>query len=58
VDERRQLHPHRRLIDLGNRIIGEMRPGQSVSYRFTNPGTYHYDCSLHPQDMRGMVIVT
>ena len=47
-----------RLVDQGDRVIGPMRPGQTVSYRFTTAGTYHYDCSLHPQDMRGAVIVT
>lgn len=47
-----------RLIDLGNQVIGTMSPGQSVSYTFTKPGTYHYDCSLHPHDMHGIVIVT
>lgn len=47
-----------RLIDLGNRVIGTMSPGQSVSYTFTKPGTYRYDCSLHPHDMHGEVIIT
>jgi len=47
-----------RLIEEGNRVIGTMSPGQKVTFTFTKPGTYHYDCSLHPQDMRGEVIVT
>lgn len=47
-----------RLIDDGNRVIGTMSPGQSLTFTFTRPGTYHYDCSLHPHDMRGEIHVT
>ena len=47
-----------RLIDQGNRVVGTMSPGQSVTFTFSRPGTYRYDCSLHPQDMHGSVIVT
>jgi plastocyanin len=32
--------------------------GQSASIPFTKPGTVYYECSLHPQQMRGKVIVT
>jgi plastocyanin len=31
--------------------------GESVSIRFDEPGTYHYVCTLHSQDMDGEVIV-
>ncbi len=31
--------------------------GDSVSIRFDRPGTYHYVCTLHRQDMDGEVIV-
>jgi plastocyanin len=31
--------------------------GDSVSIRFDKPGTYHYVCTLHSQDMSGEVIV-
>jgi plastocyanin len=31
--------------------------GESVSITFENPGTYHYVCTLHSQDMEGEVIV-
>ena len=31
--------------------------GDSVSIRFARPGTYHYVCTLHRQDMDGTVIV-
>jgi plastocyanin len=31
--------------------------GESVSIGFETPGTYHYVCTLHSQDMDGEVIV-
>jgi plastocyanin len=31
--------------------------GESVSIAFEMPGTYHYVCTLHRQDMDGEVIV-
>jgi plastocyanin len=31
--------------------------GESVSLTFDTPGTYHYVCTLHRQDMDGEVIV-
>ena len=36
----------------------EMQPGQSATFTFASPGTYHYQCSLHPQNMQGTVTVT
>jgi plastocyanin len=44
-----------RLLDSGE--VQMMKPGQSVSYTFTNPGLIRYDCSLHPKDMHGSVLV-
>ena len=35
-----------------------MQPGQTASITFTEPGSYPYECHLHPQDMRGVVTVT
>jgi plastocyanin len=35
-----------------------MAPGESVSHTFTTPGLYPYVCSLHPNDMKGSVLVT
>jgi plastocyanin len=33
-------------------------PGQGVfTYTFTQPGTFPYHCGVHPQEMRGMVVV-
>jgi plastocyanin len=36
----------------------QMQPGASTTFAFTSPGTYSYQCHLHPQDMRGTVTVT
>src|SRR5262245_28415832 len=35
-----------------------MSPGQSVQVTFDKPGRYPYVCSFHPNDMRGVVVVT
>jgi plastocyanin len=35
----------------------EVERGESVSITFDTPGTYHYVCTLHEQDMEGEVIV-
>lgn len=35
-----------------------MQPGASTTFTFEAPGTYRYQCHLHPQDMRGTVTVT
>jgi plastocyanin len=32
-------------------------PGASYEHRFTEPGTYEYLCNLHPDQMRGTVVV-
>jgi plastocyanin len=35
----------------------KVEQGESVSIEFDEPGTYHYVCTLHRQDMDGEVIV-
>jgi plastocyanin len=35
-----------------------MQPGDHQAFTFTTPGTYHYQCSFHPQNMQGTVVVT
>jgi plastocyanin len=35
-----------------------MQPGQTTTFTFAKPGTYHYQCSLHPQNMKGTVTVS
>jgi len=34
-----------------------MDPGQTATLTLTAPGTWAYQCSLHPQNMRGTVVV-
>jgi plastocyanin len=34
-----------------------LRPGETVTHAFTQPGLFRYDCSLHPNDMKGSVLV-
>jgi plastocyanin len=35
-----------------------VRQGETVTHAFTGPGLFRYDCSLHPNDMQGSVLVT
>ena len=35
----------------------DLRPGASTTFTFATPGTYRYQCSFHPQNMRGTVVV-
>jgi plastocyanin len=46
-----------RLLDDGGGIL-TLKPGESVSFTFEGVGEHRYDCSFHPQDMQGKVIVT
>jgi plastocyanin len=35
-----------------------MQPGgETATYTFDTPGTYHYQCSFHPQNMKGTITV-
>jgi plastocyanin len=34
-----------------------MKPGEKVTHTFNSPGAFRYDCSLHPKDMKGSVLV-
>jgi plastocyanin len=34
-----------------------MKPGERVTHTFNSPGLFKYDCSLHPKDMKGSVLV-
>jgi plastocyanin len=34
-----------------------MKPGEQVTYVFDRAGSFRYDCSLHPKDMKGSVLV-
>jgi plastocyanin len=46
-----------RLIDDGGEILA-LPPGESVSFTFAGPGEHRYDCSFHPNDMNGVVVVS
>jgi plastocyanin len=36
----------------------QLKPDASATFTFPNAGTFRYQCSLHPQDMQGSVLVT
>ena len=46
-----------RLLDDGGQKLA-LPPGESVSFTFTGAGEHRYDCSFHPNDMSGVVVVT
>ena len=46
-----------RLLDDG-RAVMVMRPDSSATFTFSHPGTHRFDCSFHPHDMHGVVVVT
>lgn len=49
--------PHNiHLLD-GSDATHDLPIGDSVSVAFDEAGDYYYECSLHPQTMRGKVIV-
>jgi plastocyanin len=45
------------LLD-GSDVTKDLRIGGSTSMTFTQPGSIDYQCSLHPQQMKGRVVVT
>lgn len=50
--------PHNvHLLD-GSDTTHDLPIGESASVAFDDAGDYYYECSLHPQTMRGMVIVS
>lgn len=46
-----------RLLDDGGQVL-DLPPGASVSFTFSGPGEHRYDCSFHPNDMSGVVVVS
>jgi plastocyanin len=49
--------PHTIVSDTGLFRSGALDTGESFSFRFEHPGTYHYACSIHPR-MVGTIVVT
>jgi plastocyanin len=35
-----------------------LKPGASYAITFVTAGTYHFQCTFHPQQMQGTVVVT
>jgi plastocyanin len=35
----------------------QLRPGESVTQAFPVPGEYRYECTFHPQNMKGTIVV-
>src|ERR1700722_10914286 len=50
-------HIHTVTSDAGIWDSRELDPGRPVSVFFAKPGTYTYHCTLHPEKMRGTIIV-
>ena len=49
--------PHNvHLMDGSDRIL-DLPIGDSAEFTFLEPGEYSYECSIHPQQMQGKVIV-
>lgn len=49
---------HSVLFDGESEPIALLKPGETASRTFETAGTFPYVCSLHPQDMTGVVEVT
>lgn len=50
--------PHNVHFLTGTDETHDLPIGESVSVSFEEAGEFYYECSLHPQQMRGKVIVT
>jgi plastocyanin len=48
--------PHTAVSDTGLFKSGGMDTNESFSFKFDEPGTYHYTCTIHPR-MVGIIIV-
>jgi plastocyanin len=46
-----------RLVDTGE-VLAILKPVDTLTHVFDKPGVYRYDCSFHPQNMKGTVTVT
>jgi Copper binding proteins, plastocyanin/azurin family len=57
LDERGRL-PAQRSSPRRSDATHDLPIGDSVRFTFDEAGDYHYECSIHPQQMRGKVVVT
>jgi plastocyanin len=48
--------PHNVVSDTGAFRSGAIDTDESFSYKFDQPGTYHFTCSIHPR-MVGTIVV-
>lgn len=49
--------PHNVHLFGENEVIEDLPVGETVSMTFDEAGEYYYECSIHPQQMRGKIIV-
>jgi plastocyanin len=50
-------HNHTVTSDRGDWGSGSLAPGGAYSFTFTRPGEYPYHCEVHPEAMRGTIVV-
>ncbi|HEX2241332.1 MAG TPA: plastocyanin/azurin family copper-binding protein, partial [Actinomycetota bacterium] len=50
--------PHNVHFLTGSNATYDLPIGESVTVTLDQPGDYYYECSIHPQQMRGKVVVT
>jgi plastocyanin len=50
-------HRHTSTSSAGQWDSGEFGHGESYAITFSRPGIYYYYCRVHPQEMRGTVVV-
>ena len=50
--------PHNVTFLTGDNEQHDMPIGKTVTVTFDEPGDFYYECSIHPQTMRGLVIVS
>jgi len=49
--------PHNVTLLDGSGVVADLPIGASASLTFDDPGTVYYQCSIHPQQMHGKIVV-
>jgi plastocyanin len=58
VNTGQQIHTIKQLPGSREKFFSRaLDAGQAYSHRFSRPGSYPYFCTLHPQQMRGTIVV-